>query len=337
MSTAAHGANPEVTVVIPAFNAARWIVETIDSVAAQRVDVQIIVVDDGSTDGTAEVVAQRFPEVQLIRTGNAGVSAARARGTREAHGRYLKYLDADDLLTPDSLVAQCVLAEEVQADVVYGAWQRLEELDGGIWLRGERIARRWEDLSKHPALAFFRGLWCPTGAYLWRTAFVRECHPGWHAQLPVIQDARFAFDAAVAGARFAYLDQVLAVYRTHSQGSVSTRSRRAYLLDLERHIREVAAGWTPPDECRAEYRHVLLASWAQIARNAYALDRDLTERAWLALRALDRDYIPSANPLYRAVVRAAGPMNAEAVLRMARLVREFVSGASPQLRSKTSS
>lgn len=97
---------PTVSVVIPAYNAARWIEETLQSVFAQDYpDYEVIVVDDGSTDNTAEVV-DRFPQVRCIRKPNGGQASARNVGIRAAQGQYIAFLDADDLWLPEKLRVQ---------------------------------------------------------------------------------------------------------------------------------------------------------------------------------------------------------------------------------------
>ena len=89
---------PRVSVVIPAYNAARFIGRTLQSALAQTYDdYEIFVVDDGSRDATAAVVGQFAPRVTLLQQRNAGVSAARNAALRTASGEFVAYLDADDL------------------------------------------------------------------------------------------------------------------------------------------------------------------------------------------------------------------------------------------------
>src|SRR5687768_4619560 len=98
---------PEVSVVVPAFNAAETIQAAIQSVSAQTFqDLELIVVDDGSTDGTADVVKRLAPNAVVITQRNAGPGAARNAGIARASGRFVGFLDADDLWFPNKLEHQ---------------------------------------------------------------------------------------------------------------------------------------------------------------------------------------------------------------------------------------
>lgn len=96
-----------VSVVIPAYNVGAHIAEAIDSVLVQDYpQMELIVVDDGSKDDTAEIVAARYPQVNLIRKTNGGAATARNVGITAAQGEFIAFLDADDIWLPGKLTAQ---------------------------------------------------------------------------------------------------------------------------------------------------------------------------------------------------------------------------------------
>jgi glycosyltransferase involved in cell wall biosynthesis len=106
---------PLVSILIPAYNAEKWIADTLKSVLAQTWPRrEIIVVDDGSRDGTL-AIAKKFaaPEVQVVTQGNQGASAARNHAYSLCQGDYIQWLDADDLLDPEKIARQLAVAETV--------------------------------------------------------------------------------------------------------------------------------------------------------------------------------------------------------------------------------
>ncbi len=118
-----------ISVVIPAYNAQDTIVEALRSVLRQSVAVeQIIVVDDGSTDGTAQLVREQFPQVLVEQISNGGPSRARNHGLQLATGAWIAFLDADDRWHPNKMAAQMDVVED-------GV-----ELLASDWVRGERFA-----------------------------------------------------------------------------------------------------------------------------------------------------------------------------------------------------
>ena len=110
-----------VSAIIPTFNRCKYIRRAIDSVLAQTLPVdEIIVIDDGSTDGTAEAVEEWYgSQVRVIRQENTGVSGARHRGISEARGTWIAFLDSDDEWSPDRNGKLSQAAARVPADVAW--------------------------------------------------------------------------------------------------------------------------------------------------------------------------------------------------------------------------
>src|SRR5262249_59293001 len=99
--------SPTISVVIPCYNGARFLRETLASVLAQTLPpLEVLVIDDGSTDDSGAVAESFGPPVRVIRQPNQGESVARNRGIEEAKGEWVGFLDADDLWNPDKLERQ---------------------------------------------------------------------------------------------------------------------------------------------------------------------------------------------------------------------------------------
>lgn len=111
---------PRVSVVIPAYNCASFIPETLESVFAQTYrDLEIILVDDGSTDDTQSVVAPYLDRITCIRQKNGGLPAARNTGIRTAKGEFIALLDADDSWVADKLERQLPRFGDAEVGIVY--------------------------------------------------------------------------------------------------------------------------------------------------------------------------------------------------------------------------
>jgi glycosyltransferase involved in cell wall biosynthesis len=213
-------ASPLVSVVIPAYNARRWLASAVDSVLTQTYQsVEIIVVDDGSTDGTAGFVASRYPDIVLLRQANRGLSAARNAGLDAARGDFVQFLDADDVLLPAKLEKQVALLQErTSLAGVYCDFQYLES-DGG------RTASGFDEVGDDRVLrSLLRRNFIVAHAPLLRTAVVRAQN-GFDESLTACEDYDLWLRLAAAGHVLQGLREVLVLYR-RTPGSMSRDVRR---------------------------------------------------------------------------------------------------------------
>jgi hypothetical protein len=157
---------PLVSILIPAYNAERWIAETIRSALGQTWPrKEIIVVDDGSTDQTLSIV-RRFASktISVVSQENQGVCAARNRAYELCQGDYIQWLDADDLLSPEKIAKQMEVAEQSQSKrtLLSSAWGyfifrvgKARFVRTSLWCDlspTEWLLRRWEEnLHMNPA------------------------------------------------------------------------------------------------------------------------------------------------------------------------------------------
>lgn len=111
-----------VSVIVPAYNAAPWLREAVDSVLTQTIqDLEVIIVNDGSTDGTSAIAhAMTDRRVRTIDQDNAGVSMARNAGIDAARGNFISFLDADDTMEPVNLEIKMRVLDDPELDWVFG-------------------------------------------------------------------------------------------------------------------------------------------------------------------------------------------------------------------------
>jgi glycosyltransferase involved in cell wall biosynthesis len=230
-----------VSVVIPAWNAAGTLGATIRSALQQPPVVEVIVVDDGSTDDTARVARAFASPVRVESVPNGGVSQARNRGFGHAVGEWVQFVDSDDQLLAGTIASR--LERGDQADVIVTDW--VEFADDGDLGDVAGLARRssdWEKLrTKGAEVACATWFWAPPAAVLYRRSTVAQIG-GFRADLPVIQDARHLFDAAVVGARFAHVPEVGAAYRVQAN-SLSRRDPVAFWRDVLLNGRQIRDAW----------------------------------------------------------------------------------------------
>jgi len=196
-----------VSLVVPAYNAGRFIRETIDSILAQTYHpIELIVIDDGSTDGTSDVLASYGGAFRCERQGNRGQSATLTRGWQMASGSLLGYLSADDRLRPDC-VARLVaaLADRPDAVLAYPDFGLIDAQSGPI---GEVRAPDYD-----VALLVGRCQCLPgPGALFRRAAWQRV--GSWDEGLRQVPDLDFFLRLCLAGP-FLRVPEVLADYRVH--------------------------------------------------------------------------------------------------------------------------
>ncbi|NEU75358.1 glycosyltransferase [Hassallia byssoidea VB512170] len=139
-----------ISVIIPVYNGEKTIYQTIESVLKQTfVDLEILVIDDGSTDSTVEIVKSILDSrLHIYSYPNAGISANRNRGLAKATGEYLSFIDADDLWVSDKLEAQLnALLKHPQAALAY-SWTDYIDMNGNFLKSGRRITETGNVYSK---------------------------------------------------------------------------------------------------------------------------------------------------------------------------------------------
>lgn len=313
----------QVSVIIPCFNAERWIREALESVITQGLDnIEIIVIDDGSTDESAKIVEKEFPYVNLIRANHQGASRARNLGTELSKGEFIQYLDADDLLAPGKLKIQIEALQKTGADVAYGGWRELIFLPDG----SSKLGREHDTKIEDPLdIELFTDAWCPNSTYLFRRSIVEKIG-GYNENLPVIQDARFALDCALYGATFIYCQGVMTYYMVHYTESLSTKDSIAFVRDCLRNALEVEEWWQGHGGIDKERKKALLKVYGYIARESFKKDNMTFESTYRALNKLIPWYIPEKLRVLRLLSRLLGYERAEAFAVCYRRIRKFFAG-----------
>jgi len=213
-----------VSVVIPAKNAAAYVRETIASALAQGDVTEVIVVDDGSIDGTMAIVrAMRDPRLRLIHNDSAGVSAARNLGARQAIGDWLLFLDADDRLRPDAVAALLAAARGApRAVLVYGDYNTIDSEGRQIGRRDLLKARRKPSGDVLTRLA--AGNFIVNGGIVLTRAEAFRAIGGFDASLRYCEDWHCWCRLAAIG-EFEFAPKLLLDYRLHTANTMNAAVR----------------------------------------------------------------------------------------------------------------
>jgi hypothetical protein len=242
----------------------------------------------------------------VIRQPHLGASRARTAGTLAARGRFVQYLDADDVLLPSTIENRVGALEASAADVAYCDWIRWEGSAGGTFTDVETVAR---ELGPRPDIDLLTTSWWPPGALLYRRTLVDRIGP-WREDLPIIQDARFALDAALAGARFVHVPSVGVRYRVHGDTSLSRSNRPAFLEDCLSSASQVHDAWQAACALDDDRRQALLMVYGGLTRAFFSIDPARSAAALARARSLDPAFVPGPDGL-RALTRLVGYASAE--------------------------
>lgn len=202
---------PDITVVIPCYNAERWVGRAIDSVLAQEgVSVEVIVIDDGSTDRSIDVLRGYGDRISWETGPNRGACTARNRGLELARADHVMFLDADDYLGDGFLSSAISSIKETKADLVIGRCMARSPTGRTSEMRPPRT----DDQSVFMADWLF-GRWVPPCAVLWRKRTCTELG-GWDESLRKHQDAEIMLRAAANECKLCSFDGAFSYYCSDS-------------------------------------------------------------------------------------------------------------------------
>jgi len=313
---------PLVSVIIPAFNAERWIREAIDSSLRQSWrNTEIIVIDDGSTDTTLDLLHTFRGAIRWRSVPHRNGNYARNIGFSLSKGEYVQFLDADDYLVPGKIETQVGFLELTGADVVYGDWRHQHHEDeGNVWVEDVVLSGDQPDVLQ----ALLAGWWVAPCALLFRRQVVENIG-GWDERLLAAQDRDFFIRIAQSGADIRYQRGCGSFYRRYGNVTVSTSKRRRWLEAHRIVLDKATANLSSSGLLKQQYKEAVAASYFVLARNYFDIDRDAYDELMANVLYLDPRFRPKESPMYNITQRIFGFGVAE---QLARLKRRSVSQLS---------
>jgi glycosyltransferase involved in cell wall biosynthesis len=297
---------PLVSVLIPCFNAEKYIGGTLDSVFRQTwPEIEVIVVNDGSTDRSLDEI-NRFasPRLTVLDQENRGQTAALNAALSRARGDFIQYLDADDLISPNKVEVQLERLINRPRCVATAAWGRFQGHPDDVRFQRETVSRdlaaiEWLALSRYDALAMmFPALW------LVPRPLAMEAGP-WHEELTLNNDAEYFTRVLLRSEAVLFCEEARCYYRVVPGSLSGHKSPAAWrsqfkVIDLcERYVR------TREDSDRIRYGFA--QSWQHLAHGCFPYDSALAEAALARARSLHAVRIrPNGGFRFRVLSRLIG-------------------------------
>jgi glycosyltransferase involved in cell wall biosynthesis len=285
--------SPLVSILIPCFNAGHLVAQAIESALAQTwPSKEVIVVDDGSTDDSLDVIRRFDGRIRWESGSNRGGNVTRNRLLELSNGEWLQYLDADDYLLPGKIEKQIeFLREHPDCDVVYSPVVSESMLNGRIIFEEFPIPEPHD-----PWIVLAHWDLPQTGGSLWNRRAIEDVG-GWLVGQQCCQEHELYFRLLKTGARFAHCDGSLAVYRQWDHGvrisntlhQEQSRQRLLILDRIETHLKERNELSPARHAAINDMRH-------ETARKVWRQDRASARKITDSIRVSDPSYYPTIQP-----------------------------------------
>lgn len=238
--------NKMVSIILPVFNAERFLSQCLDSILRQTYqDWELIAVDDGSKDGSMEILKsyeKRNHRIHIISKENEGVSIARNIALKHAHGDYIYFVDSDDIVMPEALMILVKAMESGKATFVKSDFLPIDEQGKQVFINKKQVIRRRYDGLVMDSEKFFKKILMKE-YFLWTCLFRKEIIEKYHIQfIPhcrLMEDAAFVVDYLLYSDRNVYKDACVYGYRKY-EGTVSAVNKdyTEDMMLIKRHLLE---------------------------------------------------------------------------------------------------
>jgi glycosyltransferase involved in cell wall biosynthesis len=298
---------PLVSILVPCFNGARFIGETLESALAQTWPrIELIVVDDGSEDESVREI-ERFKSrnVQLIRQQNRGQTAALNVCLAHAKGEFIQYLDADDQISPTKIELQVARLVQTPKAVAVAEWARFRKSCSEAEFEKDSS---WADLDPldwlHANMQRDGGMTFPA-MWLIPSDIARRVGP-WNESLTLNNDAEYFTRVVLSSERVLFCQGAQAYYRSGNLDSLSgLKTPKGWASQFK--VTELCQGYIFSVEPSQRMSVTFASAWERLAHSSYPYDRKLANRALERAQQLYPIRVPAAGgPKFQAVAKIIG-------------------------------
>lgn len=279
---------PDVSVIMPTYNRREFTAEAVASALDQGpINMEVIVVDDGSSDGSREAIQADFPQIQVLTQEHQGACVARNRGMAAASGRFIKFLDSDDKLAPNTVAGQVEALEASGGQVLYGDFEIFGDL------ADPRVAgvpvRVTGTMPEDPVTVLLGEWFCAPFTYLYRAEAVKDLC--WAVELECLQDVDWNVRVAQCGYEFEYHAGIAGYYRVHGD-QITSSSHLRYAVNRCRILDRVVGELTERGEMTDPRRLIIAHGYWNAARAYYRHAPERFQGAVDQVRALEPGFRP---------------------------------------------
>ena len=238
--------NKMVSIILPVFNAERFLSQCLDSILRQTYqDWELIAVDDGSKDGSIEILKsyeKRDNRIHIISKENEGVSIARNVALEQTHGDYIYFVDSDDIVMPEALMILVKAMDSNKATFVKSDFLPIDEQGKQVFINKKQVIRRRYDGKVMDSENFFKKILMKE-SFLWTCLFRKDIIVKNHIQfIPhcrLMEDAAFVVDYLLYSDRDVYKDACIYGYRKYEgTASAVNKDYTEDMMLIKRHLLE---------------------------------------------------------------------------------------------------
>lgn len=278
-----------VSVLIPVFNSESYLQQTIESVIAQSIrNIEIVAVDDGSTDSSLSILERLkklHKNIIVFSQPNSGACAARNKAFEHSSGKYIQYLDADDILAPDKIAKQIKLFEKYGDDIIVsGQWGRFYDNPEEAVFPKRYLDKDWDNPIDWLVNSWERRGMAQTGSWLTPRKLIENSGP-WNETLKINQDGEFFCRVLLHAKSIKFYKEAKVYYRSGLRESISKKPGRGKSESLLRSF-QLYKAHVLPVENSIRVKHALMINFLRFIYENYSNFPDLVEIAKKEIKEL---------------------------------------------------
>ncbi len=284
---------PAVSVIVPVYNAEKYLEQCLDSIVCQTLeDIEIICVNDGSTDESQKILeryAQNDKRIKIEEQKNQGLSCARNRGMELAHGEYIGFVDSDDFIAPQMMEKLYMMAKRHDAEIAIGDVYLYDHNTQALSTYRDqefysRVDDKCIDLETTPELIGCIGAW----DRIYLRCFLEDIRAKYPPGM-IYEDAAFTADTLTKAKRITLSADKLYYYRKNAGASITDKEKsndlyKKHFLMIQKHMQNALAKTEQPAEVYTEYIKYFIGN--AFAHQMYIVSHDYFKEFFSEVRAM---------------------------------------------------